>query len=160
MFEILKQDKVWPYISLSQKDLIQEGFFLAEAVSNKHFKDYSFYVFPFAKAFEGYLKQLFLDVGFISHLDYISNHFRLGKYLSPHLVHRLGERSIYLQIREYSSEEMAKNIWNIWSRGRNEIFHYYPHNIRRIDLMEAQSLSYSFLRTMIEAYKSLITQKR
>jgi hypothetical protein len=156
MFQILLKSEVWQYLSATQKDLIQEGVFLGQVISNQHFKDYSFYVFPYAKAFEGYLKQLFLDIGFISHLDYISNHFRLGKYLSPHLIHRLGERSIYAQIREHSTEDMARNIWGIWSRGRNEVFHYYPHNVKRIDYIEAQDLSDSFLRVILDAYEHFI----
>lgn len=146
---------IWSYLSETQKDLIKEGNFLAKAIENRRFKDYSFLVFPYAKAYEGYLKQLFLDVGFISHLDYISDHFRLGKYLSPHLIHRLKERSIYAQIRQSSTEDMAKNIWDMWSRGRNEVFHYYPHNLRRIEYHEAHELNDGFLRIMIEAYEHL-----
>lgn len=156
MYEILKKSQVWDYLSTTQKDLIVEGVFLSEALSHKNFKDYSFYVFPFAKAFEGFLKQLFLDTGYISHLDYISNHFRLGKYLSPHLVYRLGERSIYAQIRENSSEKMAHNIWDIWTRGRNEVFHYYPHNVRRIDFQEASELSDNFLQVILESHQTLL----
>ncbi|HRN70068.1 MAG TPA: hypothetical protein PLS49_02680 [Candidatus Woesebacteria bacterium] len=119
------------------------------------FKDFSFLVFPYAKAYEGYLKQLFLDVGFITHLDYISDHFRIGKYLSPHLIQKLGDRSIYAQIIKDSSEELAGSIWNMWKRGRNEVFHYYPHNIKRLSFEEAQIMNEDMLQTMVKSYEHL-----
>lgn len=150
---------IWNYLSATQKDLIKEGGFLGKVVQRERFKDYSFLVFPFAKAYEGYLKQLFLDVDFISHLDYISDHFRLGKYLSPHLIHRLEDRSIYAKIREHATEDLAKNIWDMWSRGRNQVFHYYPHNLRRIEYDEASELNDGFLRVMIDAYEKLRIEK-
>lgn len=159
MFELMLRHTIWSYLSETQKDLIKEGNFLAKAIENRKFKDYSFLVFPYAKAYEGYLKQLFLDVEYISHLDYISDHFRLGKYLSPHLIHRLQERSIYAQIRTDSTEDMAKEIWDMWNKGRNQVFHYYPHNLRRIELGEAHELNEDFIRVMIEAYEKLRIQK-
>ncbi|KXK09261.1 MAG: hypothetical protein UZ22_OP11002001140 [Microgenomates bacterium OLB23] len=51
------------YISEGQKDLIDEGLHLLEHAENSHdenLHDYSFVVFPFAKAYEGFLKQVFL----------------------------------------------------------------------------------------------------
>lgn len=155
MLQMVKNHSVWSYFSATQKDLVKEGEFLYKVVKNEKFKDYSFLVFPFAKAYEGYLKQLFLDVDFITHLDYISDHFRLGKHLSPHLVNRLGDRSIYRRISEESSEELAKKIWEMWKKGRNQIFHYYPHNLRRIEYEEAFEFNRSFLRVMMEAYDGL-----
>ncbi|MBP9690566.1 hypothetical protein KBD81_00640 [Candidatus Woesebacteria bacterium] len=155
MFDIMLRHQIWEYLSLTQKDLIQEGGFLGRVVQKERFKDYSFLVFPYAKAYEGYLKQLFLDIDFMTHLDYISDHFRLGKFLSPHLMHRLEDRSIYAQIRNHATEDFAKRIWEMWSKGRNEVFHYYPHNLRRIEFSEATELNDDFLRVMIEAYDKL-----
>ncbi|MFA9288261.1 MAG: hypothetical protein ACEQSA_00070 [Weeksellaceae bacterium] len=157
MLNQFTQHKIWAYLSETQKDLILEGKYVME-MSEKaahQFKDYSFLVFPFAKAYEGFLKQLFLDVGFITHLDYISDHFRLGKFLSPHLTHKLGEQSLYVQVINHSSQELADKIWNTWKYGRNEIFHYYPHNLKRITLQGAEETNTDMLRTMIEAYEKL-----
>lgn len=160
MFDILVRHQLWNYLSVTQKDLIKEGGFLGRVVQKERFKDYSFLVFPYAKAYEGYLKQLFLDVDFISHLDYISDHFRLGKYLSPHLIHRLEDRSIYAKIRHQATEDLAKQIWDMWSKGRNQVFHYYPHNLRRIEYDEAGELNDGFLRVMIDAYEKLHVESR
>ncbi|PIQ73668.1 hypothetical protein COV58_01295, partial [Candidatus Roizmanbacteria bacterium CG11_big_fil_rev_8_21_14_0_20_36_8] len=68
---MIKKEEVWIYLSLTQQDLMSEGKFLIDFVKEQHFKDYSFLVFPYAKAYEGFLKQLFLDLEFISHHDYI-----------------------------------------------------------------------------------------
>lgn len=159
MISRIEKYEVWSYLSTTQKDLILEGHYLAQFVQKGRFKDYSFLVFPYAKAYEGYLKQLFLDIDFISHLDYISDHFRLGKYLTPHLIGKLGDRSLYSKIRKNSTEDLAKKIWDIWSKGRNKVFHYYPHNLRRLDYQEALETNNEFMQVMVETYEKLKQNK-
>ncbi|CAN5226836.1 hypothetical protein BH09PAT2_BH09PAT2_03590 [soil metagenome] len=156
MLTLIHRQDIWEYFSATQKDLIREGNYLME-MTEKHgypFKDYSFLVFPYAKAYEGFLKQLFLDVGFINHLDYISDHYRIGKYLSPYMLHKLDGRSIYGKISDIS-QELAEHMWNSWKVGRNEVFHYYPHNLKRLSLEEARNTNQEILNTMIEAYEQL-----
>ncbi len=157
MISLIHNEPVWNYFSTTQKDLIQEGTYLLNITEEKSykFKDFSFLVFPYAKAYEGFLKQLFLDVGFITHLDYISNHFRIGKYLSPNLIQRLGNRSIYTQIIHHASEDLAREMWEMWKTGRNEVFHYYPHNIKRLTFEEAKMMNEDFLHIMSKAYDAL-----
>lgn len=148
----------WNYLSQNQKDLILEGQYLMNEIIKDHeyrFKDYSFLVFPFAKAYEGFLKRLFLDIGFISRLDYISDHFRLGKLMSPNLVMRLGDRSLYLKIREAADEKLAEDVWNAWKMGRNQIFHYFPHNIKSITFEEAEKIVNQIIQVMETTYERL-----
>jgi len=155
---IFKTSDFWFYLSQNQKDLINEGFYLMNEVIKNHayqFKDYSFLVFPFAKAFEGFLKQLFLDVKFISHLDYISDHLRLGKLLSPNLINRLRERSLYKKIKEKAGQELADKIWQAWKIGRNQVFHYYPHNLKALTFSQAESIIDNILSVMEESYRKL-----
>jgi len=150
--------KFWDYLSQNQKDLILEGNFLMNQVikeNNYEFKDYSFLIFPFAKAYEGYLKQLFRDVRFLSRLDYISNHLRLGKLMSPNLADRLGDRSLYVQIREHATKELADLIWDTWKIGRNQVFHYFPHNIKGVSFDEAEVIISQIITAMREAYEQL-----
>lgn len=163
MFIVQKSSPFWQYLSETQKDLIQEGDYLIDEVVKHHklyFKDYSFLVFPFAKAYEGFLKQLFLDVNFISHLDYISDHFRLGKFLSPHLIARLGDRSLYTKIVDATNHSLAEEIWGMWKIGRNEVLHYYPHNIKRLKLEEAEEIRTNFLKTMEHVFNALYKENR
>lgn len=158
----LQSKPLWSYLSQTQKDLIIEGQYLLHDIIKDHafqFKDYSFLVFPFAKTYEGFLKQLFKDVKFISHLDYISDHLRIGKLLSPHLMAKLGDRSLYRQIIECASEDLAKRIWESWKMGRNQVFHYFPHNLRALTFAEASNTIETLLLTMDEAYNQLKLMK-
>jgi len=151
-------DQYWQYLSQNQKDLITEGEIIMNDVIRNHsyrFKDYSFLVFPFAKAYEGFLKQLFKDIKFISRLDYISDHLRLGKLLSPHLINRLGDRSLYTKISNQVSPELADEIWECWRVGRNKIFHYFPHNLKAISFEEAERLVNRITKMMLMAYQKL-----
>jgi len=148
----------WQYLSQTQKDLILEGQYLMNDVIKDHayqFKDYSFLIFPFAKAYEGFLKQLFKDVGFISRLDYISDHLRLGKLMSPNLAEKLGERSLYRKMEAAVNREFADQVWSTWKSGRNQIFHYFPHNLKAVRFDEAQEIIGKILTTMELVFEKL-----
>lgn len=160
--DIKKDSSLWNYISESLKDLLNEGQYLINDVlrdGKYEFKDYSFVVFPFAKAYEGFLKQIFLDVKFISHLDYISDHFRLGKVLSPNLVGRLGDRSVFQKICNSAGRELADKIWNTWKLGRNQVFHYFPHNLRSLTFAEAEEIAGEIINTMEATLEKLGIEK-
>lgn len=148
----------WQYLPKEQQDLLLEGDYLSGEVIQRQqykFKDYSFLVFPYAKAYEGYLKHLFKDLGFISHLDYISDHLRLGKLMSPNLEDRLGDRSLYRKVYTASTRDLAERIWNSWKIGRNQVFHYFPHNLKALSFEDAQKLINDLVQTMQEAYRVL-----
>lgn len=149
----------WNYLSQNLKDLILEGqYMMTDVLGDRvhfRFKDYSFIVFPFAKAYEGFLKQLFRDINFISHLDYISDHLRLGKLLSPNLISRLGEKSLYKKIVQNSSKELAEKIWQTWKIGRNQVFHYYPHNFKALNYEEAEVIVNQIIQMMEKVYTTL-----
>jgi len=156
---MLQTSDFWRYLSQNQKDLILEGQYLMDDIIKDNayqFKDYSFLVFPFAKAYEGFLKQIFRDVKFISRLDYISDHLRLGKMMSPNLIPKLGDRSLYVQIEKKAGEDLALRIWNTWKNGRNQIFHYFPHNLKAVSFTEASAIVKEILATMEESYKKLL----
>lgn len=148
----------WNYLPKEQQDLILQGDYLGDEINRNHqhdFKDYSFLVFPYAKAYEGFLKQLFKDVGFISHLDYISDHLRLGKLMSPNLADRLGDRSLYRKVYTTATRDLADQIWNTWKIGRNQVFHYFPHNLKALTFEEATKLVNMIVQTMQESYRTL-----
>lgn len=153
-----KESAFWTYLSQGQRDLLEEGLYLMDDVIKNQayqFKDYSFLVFPFAKAYEGFLKQIFRDKKLISRLDYISDHLRLGKLMSPNLIGKLGPDSLYLKIKDQYSQELADQVWNVWKDGRNQIFHYFPHNLKAISFNEARGICMDILRTMEGVYLKL-----
>ena len=124
--EVIKRDSaLWQYMPDEIRGLLEDGELILNFVHAHHqednISDYSFLVFPFAKAYEGFLKQLFKDIKFISRLDYISDHLRLGKLMSPNLIRKLGERSLYEKIRIKTNTELADKIWHVWKTGRNQM---------------------------------------
>jgi hypothetical protein len=145
---------LWQFLSPSQQQLARDGQVLIEDRKkhpNETLSDYSYLVFPYAKLYEGFLKQLFLDIGAIGEREYKSDHFRIGKALSPNLAKLLGERSAYAYLSRHYSDTLAMMMWKTWKQGRNLVFHYFPHNIRRLNFSEAISTVGGIIETMEEA---------
>lgn len=150
---IEESSKLWQYLSQGQKDLIRGGYYLLEDLKSHTqthpITDYSFLVFPFAKAYEGYLKQLFLDLGLIKKWQYESDHFRIGKALSPNLQRMLRKNSVYRELTYLTgNQEFADKLWQVWKRGRNQVFHYFPHNLAAVTLTGAEEIIAEIINTM------------
>lgn len=149
---------LWQYLSPDMRALVRDGEFLIEDSIRHHDApptDFSYLVFPFAKLYEGFLKKLFLDAQIISERDFHSDHFRIGKVLSPNLARQLGERSAYAQISERYGVELAARLWHTWKEGRNLVFHYFPHNLRSLTRPAAVELVNQLVGTMGEAVEIL-----
>lgn len=153
-----KNSALWIYLPDGQKGLIETGeFLLSDAKTHtKPLTDYSYIVFPFAKAYEGFLKQIFLDKGFITKNEYESDHFRIGKALNPNFAREAPQFSVYLKITNFcGNEEMAKSLWDAWKRGRNLLFHYFPNNLLAISLSEAEEVKGIIINAIEEAFRTL-----
>lgn len=142
---------LWTYLSENERILAGDGAFLvrdSENHTDEEPTDYSYLVFPFAKLYEGFLKDLFLDLSIISKRDYGSNHFRIGKVLSPNLVRRLGGRSAYGVITNRFGHDIADTLWYTWKEGRNLTFHYFPNALRVLSRAEALTIIDTIQQTM------------
>ncbi len=163
MFAIDKSSFLWKYLSDGQKGLIDEGIYLLNDLKehpDENITDYSYLVFPFAKAYEGFLKKFFLDSGFISAKEYGSDHFRIGRALNPQLERQLRRWSAYDKIvRKCGDRELADELWNVWKRGRNQVFHYFQHNLRALALSEAEEIINEMLSVMDRAIKECRVDK-
>ena len=62
---------------------------LKVAGGEKEQHDYAFVVFSLAKAYEGFLKRVFLDMKMIDRRQYFGEYFRIGRALNPSLPKRL-----------------------------------------------------------------------
>lgn len=146
--------RLWQYLAPDMQALLRDGEFLVED-SLRHTDapptDFSYIVFPFAKLYEGFLKKLFLDSGIITQREYHSDHFRIGKVLSPNMARRLGSRSAYSEISNRYGNELAARLWHTWKEGRNLVFHYFPHNLRRLTRKSAVELINTLTNTMTES---------
>lgn len=143
---------VWKYMSENQQGLILDG----EALINEALKDklaisdYSYLVFPFAKCYEGFLKQVFLDLQLIREEDFYGDDIRIGRILNPHYKH---SSSVYSKLCENkkAGKALASKLWETWREGRNRVFHYYPHNFRRLNYTEAMEIIEMLVDAMNEA---------
>ncbi len=149
-----RTSQLWLTLSDQQRVLLGDGEFLW-ADSNNHVNeeptDYSYLVFPYAKMYEGFLKQYLLDLGIIDRRDYGSTHFRIGRVLSPNLIGRLGRHSAYGELSKRYGDELPQELWHAWKEGRNLVFHYFPHNIRSLTKDEAGQAIELILRAMSDA---------
>jgi hypothetical protein len=138
--ESLKEKKWWFYLEEDIRDLLSESFALLDfAKENNNFVDYSFVVFPAAKAYEGFLKKVFLDLGFITNEEFLGKRFRVGKALNPHLEEELRHESIYDRLVDYcKGKDVADKLWDTWRLSRNLVFHWFPNEKKSLNLDEAR----------------------
>lgn len=148
MGTFLENKRWWLYIEHDLQELLKQSYFLADVVQSwgvdlpggkKKFHDYSFVIFPAAKAYEGFLKKVFLDMGFITQDDYYGKHFRIGKSLNPSLPSRLRKEEVYTKIVKYAgSSVLADHLWETWKAARNLTFHWFPNEKNAITFEEAK----------------------
>jgi len=158
------QNKVWwSYLEHDLQELLLEAALLLMRVDNwkEKFHDYSFIVFPAAKAYEGFLKKLFLDLGFIDMDEYSGKRFRIGKALNPSLDrNRYKNESVYDKLVDFcKGEELAKKLWDAWKQGRNLLFHWFPNERNAIDYQEAKDRFYMIVDAIDEAFVSCKLEK-
>ncbi len=154
----------WHYIEEDLQELLVASEFLANVVRSwggdlpqgrKVFHDYSFIVFPAAKAYEGYLKKVFLDMGFITPEDYHGKHFRIGKALNPFLEKRYrNNESVYDKIVTHcGGKELADTLWEAWTNGRNVVFHWFPDEKKAVSFEEAEEKIKQIVGAMDKAFE-------
>lgn len=101
--------------------------------------DYGYVVFPVAKAYEGFLKEYFYQIGLITENMLKADHFRLGKALNPDLPIKYRDDGwVYDDISHTCGEEVAEVLWQAWKQGRNEVFHYDYMADDGVTLIEAE----------------------
>ena len=113
----LKAKLWWDYLEEDIKELLEESLYLHEKVASWRtgFHDYAFVVFPAAKAYEGFLKKLFLDLHLISENDYYGKHFRIGKALNPDLPDKFkNDDYVYDKLANFCHNEELPNI--LWQK--------------------------------------------
>lgn len=134
-----------------------EAVFLIDKVGiwEDRFHDYAFVVFPAAKAYEGFLKTLFFDLGFIKEEEFYGKRFRVGRALNPELEPRLRRKEgVYDKLVAFcDGSELADQLWETWKEGRNLIFHWFPKEKNAITFEEAKMLVGRILDTMDLAFK-------
>ncbi len=158
--EVNLKEKPWyDYLEEDLRELLAEAFELVEKVPEWHdgFHDYSFIVFPAAKAYEGYLKKLFLDLGFIERDDYYGKRFRIGMALNPQLEPKYREtESVYDRIATHTgNKDLGDMLWETWKNCRNLVFHWFPDEKRAISFDEAKERVERVVSAIDDSYAKL-----
>ena len=160
MTDSLTKRPWWNYLKEDLQELMKEATLLVDRVGawDEKFNDYSFVVFPAAKAYEGFLKTLFLDLGFISEKAYYGKRFRVGKALNPALERKFRKFSVYDQLVEFChGNELPNDMWDTWKEGRNLLFHWFPNEKNAIEFEEAKDTIYKIFDTMDKAFEGCKT---
>ena len=158
------EEKIWwSYLEEDLQELLKESFLLIDILNGlgadlpggrEKFHDYSFVVFPAAKAYEGFLKKVFLDLGFITSEDYYGKQFRIGKALNPSLPKKMMKDGVYLKIIQYcSGEVLARKMWETWRDTRNLTFHWFPEEKNVISFEEAEERVKMIIDTIDQTFK-------
>ncbi len=142
----LAQEAWFQFLDEGMKDLVNQSYRLLEMFngqfSNVQFHDYSFIVFPLAKAYEGFLKKWFYASGMIDNQAFQSDHFRIGKALNPSLPPKYKDDWYVfdkVKARCTQNPQLADRLWRAWKEGRNLTFHYYSHRGYALSLNDAQA---------------------
>ncbi|MBT6401247.1 hypothetical protein HN803_05415 [candidate division WWE3 bacterium] len=153
MVVVPRESKLWEFFPEEIKGLIADGEHLlieCHALSGK-VSDYSYLVFPFAKAYEGFLKHYFLELELIHEDEFYGDDIRIGRILNPMFMEK--KFSVYAKLKKIKGydPDMPEHLWKIWRRGRNQVFHYFPHNFRRLSKEESADIINGMVGAMHEA---------
>lgn len=161
--EALEKKVWWKFLGDDLRELLNQSFLLIDILEGmgadlpggrNEFKDYSFVVFPAAKAYEGFLKKLLLYLGFIIEEDYAGKHFRIGKALNPSLPPDLRHEGVYEKIVAFTgNRRLGDQLWETWKLGRNLIFHWFPNEQNAITLPEAKERVNMIVISIDQAFK-------
>lgn len=159
----------WEYVQGDLQELLKESLLLLRTLKGmgadlpggrKSFHDYSFVVFPAAKAYEGFLKKLFLDLKFINDEDYYGKHFRIGKALNPSLEKEIRRQGVYDKVVHFcQGHGLADKLWNTWKESRNLLFHWFPNEKNAISLDEAEEKISMIIDAIDDSFKECKVQK-
>jgi len=127
------------YLDPWQKNLVKTSYYLSEQFPEKNYiNDFSFVVFPMAKAYEGFLKKVLLDLNLISHKVYYGRRFRIGRALNPDVSPKQRDQWwLYDDLCRIFNQELAQEIWQTWLQCRNHVFHFFPNGEKELTLNEA-----------------------
>ncbi len=148
--ELQKNSPWFEYLDDCQRELVGVSF----SLTNKRLElaglsDYSFVVFPMAKAYEGFLKKIFLDLGLITKEVYEDRHFRIGRALNPDIrTSQKDEYWLYDNVAERFGNDLARHLWDTWLLCRNRVFHYFSNCDQFLSFDEAVKRIEMMMETM------------
>ena len=149
------------YLDPGQKELVEISFYLSQEFADKnHLQDFSFIVFPMAKAYEGFLKKVLLDLNLITHKVYYGRRFRIGRALNPDVSpNQRDQWWLFDDLSRIFNHGLAQEIWQTWLQCRNHVFHFFPNGEQKLNLEEAMSCL-NQMQTVMKTTIGLIEERR
>jgi len=154
--EDLRDKPWWNYLDKVQRDLIKQSLYLAEEEEKtpRALSDYSFVVFPAAKAYEGFLKKLFFDLELISRTQFSGERFRIGRALNPAIYKEYPQESVYEKLTRFcGGEDISLKLWKTWKNSRNLVFHFFPEKENLISFPDAKNRVREILEAIEFSFK-------
>lgn len=146
----------WSYLEKDQQNALLTSARLLKREKEERtlgIDDFSFVIFPAAKSYEGFLKKLFFDLGFISKKDYKGDRFRIGKALNPHLAGEFREESVYVKLSQFcKGKTLPDKLWETWKTSRNLVFHWWPEHKNSITIGEAEERLHNIMEAINAAF--------
>lgn len=119
--------------------------------------DYSFILFPMAKAYEGFIKQYLFDLNLISQKTFEGRRFRIGRALNPDIRdNQKDEFWLFDDMVGLCGPEIAHSLWDTWLECRNRVFHYFPQRNVRLTLTAVGNRLQLLDETITSAYQCKI----
>jgi len=142
-----------------QRQLIETALILLEreqAGTTDKLPDYSFIVFPMAKAYEGFIKDFLLKRKLVTNKVYGSKRFRVGKSVNPDVNPKYrGDDWVYDDLVQICGLDLARQIWETWLECRNRVFHFFPGKNIILNLKAAEKKVNMILDTIQAASRYL-----
>lgn len=128
------------------KDLLQQGLVMwlrerKQQPMDEYIVDFSYLLFPLAKAYEGQLKIFLLKLGLIDKKLFEHKHFRIGRALNPDIrKSQQDEHWAFDEVAAFCGQEEARSLWETWLSARNRVFHYFPGERKELPFEEIEEL--------------------
>jgi len=125
--------------------------------SDVSFSDYSFILLPVAKAFEGFLKKILVNLKLIKLSDLKTDpYIAINKYFNP----KDGLINEYL-VDKKRDKTLPSNIFSVYQECRNDILHYDLHRNIAVYSLDQAEFYYDRIEDAIgKCYIALILYKK
>lgn len=152
----------YAFLENQGKLLVTQSVELIEREERLHssFHDYSFIVFPMAKAYEGFLKKFLFESGLIDRNQYEGKQFRIGRSLNPDVSPRhRDEYWLFDDVERICGVKISRDLWQAWLACRNHLFHYFPEERSNITLKKSDELLRMMDSCMTEALACMVRKR-
>lgn len=148
-------------LDLQRMVVLSIKLFESLSLSLEKYDDYSFVVFPMAKAYEGFLKYFLLRTQLINEATFNDRRFRIGRALNPDVSPRHQDQYwLYDDVARFCSDGVARELWDTWLECRNRVFHYFPKHRQVLTLAQAGEYLDQIQSSMHEAVTCQISVRK